>query len=385
MCRELIFPACLILALGVANVTSAATDPYPADGAMQPQTGVILTWTPGAGALSYDVYIGDNLDEVEAGTSNTSWGNQMETFFLVGFSGFPYPGGLVRGTTYYWRIDEIWADGTIYKGTVWNFTVAPNQGWIPFIPGAEPDAVHDVKLKASDNTGIAVDSDIPGMHSVNVTVGEEVYQKLNIPYAARTAEVGKPQVPVIRRYLEIPYDANYLTVEILYSDPAILAGYNVYPAQPDMEKPESPKLVIDKKTYATDAFYPSDIAVTGEPVIMRGHKIISVILCPVRHNPVSRQLQVYSKIEVRVNYEHPAQIEGIEERLESEAFESLCEAFILNYKHPDEYLTRRYKDVGSPSVDYLIIAHDDFDTQVEPLADWKEKKGLRTEIVVTNT
>jgi hypothetical protein len=383
MSRKLIISACLVLALGVINTALAATDPYPADGAVQPQTWVILTWSPGADTVSYDVYLGENLADVENATyvDSTFQGNQIHTFFLAGFSGFPYPEGLVPGTTYYWRIDEIWADGTIYKGTVWNFKVTPDQGWVPFIPGAEPETVHNVKLKASDNTGIAVDSDIPGMNSVNVSVEGQIYQRLSMPYVHYTTAVGKPKVPVIRRYLEIPYDVNYLTVEILYADPEILSGYNVYPAQQpllDIETDEILEFVRDEKTYTTDAFYPADIAEVGESAIMRGHRITSLALFPVQFNPVKKQLRVYSKIEVRINYDRPAQIEGIKERLDSEAFELLCKVLLLNYR----LRPRIFEAIGNPpSVDYLIITHADFETDVKPLADWKEKKGLRTKIV----
>lgn len=280
--------------------------------------------------------------------------------------------------------------------------------WVPFIPGAIPEALSDVNLKCSDNTGISVDSDIPGMYSVNVSVEGEIYQRLSIPYVGHTTEIGKPEVPVIRRYLEAPYDVN-LTVEIIYSDFTILEGYNVYPAQEpllDIETNETPEFVIDNETYSNDTFYPHYNALVEEPVIMRGHRITSLTLYPVQHNPVTKQLRVYSKIEVRVSYSHPAQIEGIEKRLESEAFEELCEAFILNYKSPDRYKTRRYEPYEPPVIegysadhsirynapfmspgsgaDYLIITHENFATQVEPLADWKQKKGYKTEIVNTS-
>ena len=42
-------------------------------------------------------------------------------YFIAGFPGFPYPDGLVLGTTYYWRIDEIQTDGTVQQGIVWSF------------------------------------------------------------------------------------------------------------------------------------------------------------------------------------------------------------------------------------------------------------------------
>ena len=53
-------------------------------------------------------------------------------FFIAGFVGYPFPDGLVPGTTYYWRIDEVEADGvTKHKGDVWSFLVPPKTGYNP--------------------------------------------------------------------------------------------------------------------------------------------------------------------------------------------------------------------------------------------------------------
>ncbi len=105
-------------------ILPTASAPLPADGLIHPETWVSLSWSPGADAISHDVYFGDNFDDVNVGAEATFQGNQAGTDFTVGFSGFPYPDGLVPGTTYYWRVDEVEADGTtIQKGDVWSFTV----------------------------------------------------------------------------------------------------------------------------------------------------------------------------------------------------------------------------------------------------------------------
>jgi hypothetical protein len=103
-----------------------AHNPTPADGALQRETWQSLSWSPGDFAASHDVYIGEDYDEVQAGEGDTFRGNQTDAYFTVGFPGFPYPDGLEKGTTYYWRVDEVESDGaTKYKGDVWSFTIAP--------------------------------------------------------------------------------------------------------------------------------------------------------------------------------------------------------------------------------------------------------------------
>ncbi len=125
-----------------------AHNPTPVDGFLLRDTWLTLSWVPGDSAASHDVYIGDNFDEVKAGTGDTFKGNQADSYTTIGFPGFPYPDGLVKGTTYYWRIDEIEADGTTkYEGDVWSISIAPKT-----IYNAEPadgaEAVDpDVTLK----------------------------------------------------------------------------------------------------------------------------------------------------------------------------------------------------------------------------------------------
>ncbi len=106
--------------------------PTPADGVLHEDTWVSLGWRPGDEAASHDVYFGENFDDVNDGAEGIFYGNQVTTFFVVGFPGFPYPDGLVPGTTYYWRVDEIEADGTtIHKGEVWSFMVPPKTAYAP--------------------------------------------------------------------------------------------------------------------------------------------------------------------------------------------------------------------------------------------------------------
>jgi hypothetical protein len=78
----------------ITFVPGTAFNPIPTDEAVIEDTWVSLNWSPAKTAASHDVYFGENFDEVNEGIGETFRGNQAETFYVVGFPGFPYPDGL---------------------------------------------------------------------------------------------------------------------------------------------------------------------------------------------------------------------------------------------------------------------------------------------------
>jgi len=112
-----------------------AFKPTPRDGTLHEDTWVNLSWRAGDFAVSHDVYLGDNFNDVNDSTheSETFHGNQTDTFFVAGFAGFTYPEGLVPGTTYYWRIDEVndTEPNSPWKGDVWSFSIPPKTAYAP--------------------------------------------------------------------------------------------------------------------------------------------------------------------------------------------------------------------------------------------------------------
>jgi hypothetical protein len=110
-----------------------AEKPDPADGALHLDTWVSMGWQAGDYAVSHDVYFGDNYDDVNDGAESTFQGNQIDMFFVAGFPGFPVPDGLVPGTTYYWRVDEVNDSNpdSPWKGDVWSFSIPPKTAYAP--------------------------------------------------------------------------------------------------------------------------------------------------------------------------------------------------------------------------------------------------------------
>jgi hypothetical protein len=105
------------------SLPGAATDPDPADEAIDVARDVALGWVAGQMAATHDVYFGTNFDDVNAATRTNPLGvlvsqDQTDTTFD--------PDGLLEyGQTYYWRVDEVNGapDFTIFTGDVWSFRV----------------------------------------------------------------------------------------------------------------------------------------------------------------------------------------------------------------------------------------------------------------------
>jgi len=103
-----------------------AFKPNPSDRAIEVDPNAVLSWSPGRGALSHNVYLGTDFNDVnnaDITDPNVYKGNQDVNSYDHN--------GLNLGTTYYWRIDEV---GFLCarKGDIWSFTT-----WYEFDPNLE--------------------------------------------------------------------------------------------------------------------------------------------------------------------------------------------------------------------------------------------------------
>jgi hypothetical protein len=107
-----------------------------------------MSWRPGDFAVSHNLYIGTDFDDVNNGAEGTFAGNTSSDFQVVGFPGFPIPEGLQPGTTYYWRVDEVnEADpNSPWKGDVWNFSISPKTAYFPNPADGAESVDPDVEL-----------------------------------------------------------------------------------------------------------------------------------------------------------------------------------------------------------------------------------------------
>ena len=132
-----------------------AFSPDPDDGALHEDTWASLNFLPGDFAASHDIYLGESFDDVNDATQDSELfrGNTTSTFLIAGFPGNPYPDGLVPGTTYYWRVDEVneAEPNSPWKGNVWSFSIPSKRAYDP-IPADEAGSI-DLNVTLSWTAG----------------------------------------------------------------------------------------------------------------------------------------------------------------------------------------------------------------------------------------
>jgi len=170
-----------------------AQDPTPANRAVYEETWATLGWKPGYAAASHDIYLSDNLADVENSTPEAFQGNQASPYYVIGFPGFPIPDGLIEGTTYYWRIDEVndLNPDSPWVGEIWSFTVPPKIAWKPVPPDNARLVDQDTDLSWIAGSGAKMQTVYFGDNFDDVNDATGGTAQIDASYALDSLELGK--------------------------------------------------------------------------------------------------------------------------------------------------------------------------------------------------
>lgn len=206
------------------------------------------------------------------------------------------------------------------------------------------------------------------------------YSQLALGKEARRQDRGDPALPRVCRSVIVPDDAS-MAVRVLDSRSYLVEGVLVAPSKGVIYRNQNPEDIPWEfgKAYKTDAFYPGELASLREPYILRDHRGVVVEVNPLQYNPVSQTLRVYSEVTVEVTPSGPAQLNQAVPRGDARelslAFHKVYSHHFLNYG-----LGARYAPLDEAG-DMLVICHDAWLPNIQPLVDHKNGIGLSTTAV----
>ncbi len=184
-------------------------------------------------------------------------------------------------------------------------------------------------------------------------------------------DVGRPELPVLRREVEIPFGAQ-VSIELVsaeYIDVSLaeLGLHSLYPMQPPPSKlagAEPPPFTLDTAAYTQAGLAPANPLTTGEAYITRGHRILLVEVWPIAYDPVAGTLRLYSQMVFRLRLAGSDMVltSHLAQRYTSPAFDQSLSQRVLNFNQG--LAIPQAKGVG-----YLIITADAYYDAILPLAD----------------
>jgi hypothetical protein len=261
--------------------------------------------------------------------------------------------------------------------------------WIPFTnnPQFEPE----MTSLYSNTQGYAFRVSVYGCDVQTIDTDDminttgEAFTLLSLLDGYHIGDIGKPNVPMISRTIAVPIGAE-VTFTILQSEyeDFSLEGLGIntrlMPALESVLKiaGEKPVFVLDDKTYNQNAYYPQSLVSIMNDDIMRGHRLVTVQLTPIQYNPVTNTIRCYTSFDIRVDFIGGDQTATSRRVLEdySPVFEEFIKARVSNYELYETYT----RDVLPLPIHYLIITHNNFQTQVNDLAAWFKKKGFKVKV-----
>lgn len=123
---------------------------------------VVLEWNAGIGAVSHDVYFGSDAAAVAAA-------DNASVEFMGNYPGTSYAvSGLIPGSVYYWRVDEIGADSSAVTGDVWPLIVSGREIIDNFETYSDPNVLQEIWEVVGD-ASISLESTIAlDRHSMQI-------------------------------------------------------------------------------------------------------------------------------------------------------------------------------------------------------------------------
>lgn len=199
---------------------------------------------------------------------------------------------------------------------------------------------------------------------------------------------GAPDLPHIARSVMLPSVGDVsVSVDESASVFTEMSGIDIAPSKGNLYRDTPPGEVpfwFDAAKYTADDFFPGALADVGDPYILRDTRGVAVRLFPFQYNAARRTLRVYTQLTATIRISGDGGVnampaDAILAQSPSLAFENLYQMHYANYEPESRYTP--LTEAGG----MLIICHDAWLPNVQPLVDHRNATGIPTNAVGVST
>ena len=238
----------------------------------------------------------------------------------------------------------------------------------------------DVRVLQDAPERIIIKYEIDRFGEQAVKIDGVSYTQLSLGRESLMQVKGAPSLPNVYRSVIIPDDAR-MAVRVLKSQHYDIPNILVAPSKGPIPRSQSPKDVPYEfgKVYDVDAFYPAEVVRLREPYILRDYRGVVVEFNAFQYNPVTETLRVHTAITVEVVTVGVGKANVLASKVRRHkivrSFDGIYKSHFLNYVPETRYAP--LDETG----DMLIIYHDAWLANIQPLVDHKNAIGITTTAV----
>lgn len=204
------------------------------------------------------------------------------------------------------------------------------------------------------------------------------YLDYSTSYSVVTNDPGAPALPVFHTTIQLPVTGNpRVTVE--YDSYEESDQVVVLPSKGSLKRNVDPATIpyTFGEVYTQNTFFPSELAQLNEPFIWRSMRAVNVTMYPIQYNPVTGKIRTYRNLRLKVSFN--SQETGpneLQKKIKDPVMNTVQQAMVLN-PELEKYTPK--EETGS----MLVIVDPAYSDEIQPLVDWKNQKGIRTELITT--
>lgn len=252
-----------------------------------------------------------------------------------------------------------------------------------------PDAGshYQVNVTSSSPVHAGIQFEMEQLIREEIRTNEETLTRFPFPEAVSIGEPGMPDFPVIIRMVLIParcgveLKVNEIETRIennIHPSPYVSPEHETSPSLTRVSQPGSNQVCTGE-----DGFWPPQVASIGTPAVMRGYRILPVVIHPLRWNPQTSEIQVVESIDLELDYTSELNrvnlVDNPERPRPSETVYKMVSQLVLNPPPPPRDL-----GIRNGSIIYIIGNWNDVEETLEPLIEWRRSMGWTAEIIRVN-
>ncbi len=203
-------------------------------------------------------------------------------------------------------------------------------------------------------------------------------------------KAGAPDLPSHSTFIAIPNGAT-ASLKMVSAQTKVISNVDLIPAaEPQLDNDASPAVYQKNSAiYGRNAFYPETPFQISEVSTIRGVQVVQVGVMPFQYNPVTKELVVYSHIELELDFDGCHDVTAPQYgdiRYRTPEWDQILQDVILNHDDLPEVdygeRLRKHYENRETGCEYMIITPDneEFISLADSIKQFRMEQGIPTEV-----